>query len=310
MMNRFKQIKSGWKQIIENPFKSVLSPLISTSKKVLEGVAVITKKASFKIPRFVYYLRIWLLMSKNSFSVWLVRRKLLFFFLLGKLLRFGFFTAFLYFLIKGADNLAGYNINQTIFFFLTFNVIDILAQFLFREVYRFRPLVVSGDFDLFLTKPMSALFRALMGGADVIDLITIPPLFAAVIYVGGMLNPSVLDTTYYIMLIINGLLIAAAFHIAVLSLGIITLEIDHTIMIYRDLTNLGRFPVDIYRQPLKGILTYLVPVGLMITLPVKALMGLVSPQGVFFSFVLGAILFFVSLRFWRFALARYTSASS
>ena len=262
------------------------------------------------VKRFSYYLRIWFLMTKNSFLVMLMQKKLLLMFLTGKVLRFGFFTLFLFFLVKGSEQLAGYTINQTVFFFLTFNLVDILAQFLYREVYRFRPLVVSGDLDLVLAKPMSTLFRVLMGGADVIDLITIPPLIAAVVYVGGILNPSILHTTFYILLIINGLLIATAFHIAVLSLGILTLEIDHTIMIYRDLGNLGRLPIDIYKQPLRGLLTYIVPVGIMITLPAKALMGLVGSVGVFSSFVLGGVLLSVSMRFWNFALKNYTSASS
>ena len=262
------------------------------------------------IKRLSYYFKIWLTMSKNSFMIMLTQKKLFAMFLLGKILRFGFFAAFLFFLVKGADSLAGYSINQTIFFFLTFSVVDILAQFLYREVYRFRPLVVSGDLDLVLTKPISALFRVLMGGADVIDLVTIPPLIAAVVYVGGLLNPSTSQILFYSLLIINGLLIATAFHIAVLSLGIITLEIDHTIMIYRDMSNLGRLPVDIYRQPFRGVLTYIVPVGIMITLPAKALMGLVSPAGILLSFALGGVLLFASMRFWNFALMHYTSASS
>ena len=231
-------------------------------------------------------------------------------FIIGKLLRFGFFLAFIYFLLKGTNTLAGYNLNQTLFFFLTFNLVDVVAQFLFREVYRFRPLVVSGSFDLVLTKPISALFRSLMGGADVLDLVTIPPLILAVYLVGRGLGPSPTHVLFYVLLTINGLLLATAFHIAVISLGIITLEIDHTIMIYRDITNLGRFPIDIYKQPLQGILTYLIPVGIMITLPAKALMGLVSPLGVLLSFTVGVAAVLVSIRFWNFALTKYTSASS
>lgn len=262
------------------------------------------------IKRFLYYLKIWWMMSKNAFLTMLAHRVGVVVFLFGKILRFAFFVAFIYFLLIKTETLAGYTLNQTIFFFLTFNVVDILAQFLFREVYRFRPLVVSGSFDLVLLKPISALFRSLMGGADILDLITIPPLIFAVIYVGRMLNPTMLHTMYYTLLILNGLLIATAFHIAVISLGIITLEINHTIMIYRDLTNLGRFPIDIYKQPLKGVLTYLVPVGIMISLPAKAFIGLVSPYGVLGSFALGCGMFILSLRFWKFALKHYTSASS
>lgn len=269
-----------------------------------------SKFQTSKIKRLGYYLKIWLMMSKNSFMVMLSNKKLFAVFLIGKLLRFGFFAAFLYFLVIGADRLAGYTVSQTIFFFLTFNVVDILAQFLFREVYRFRPLVVSGDLDLVMSKPMSTLFRVLMGGADVIDLVTIPPLIAAVVYVAGLLNPLPIQTMLYVLLILNGLIIATAFHVGVLSLGIITLEIDHTIMIYRDLGNLGRLPIDIYKQPLRGILTYLVPVGIMITFPAKAFMGLVTPAGVILSFTLGGILLFASMKFWNFALKQYTSASS
>lgn len=257
-----------------------------------------------------YYLKIWWMLTRDSFSAVLGARVALLFFLTGKVLRFGFFIGFLYFLIQGTKSLAGYNSNQAIFFFLTFNVVDILAQFFFREVYRFRPKIVSGDFDLTLVKPANALFISLLGGADIIDFITIPPLVIATWYVGALLNPGVLRAAFYILLILNGLLIATAFHIAVLALAIITLEIDNTIMIYRDLTSFGRFPVDIYKQPIAGILTYLIPVGIMITFPAKALMGLLSTAGILISLMIGVITIFIALKFWNFALTKYTSASS
>jgi len=256
------------------------------------------------------YLKVWWLMSKNAFLSMLMNRLGALVFLFGKILRFGFFIAFIVFLLKGTNTLAGYNLNQTLFFFLTFNLVDIVTQFLYREVYRFRPLVVSGGFDLVLTKPINALFRSLMGGADILDLITIPPLIVAVYFLGMSLNPTLVQIFLYLLLLINGLLIATAFHIAILSLGIITLEIDHTIMIYRDLTNLGRFPVDIYKQPLRGILTYLIPVGLMVTFPAKALMGLLNPRVTLLSLAFGTICLFVSLKFWNYALTKYSSASS
>ena len=136
------------------------------------------KSSSSELPgkynRLKYYLKIWLIMSRNSFLVVLSKKLLLFMFLLGKLLRFAFFILFLVYAVRGAGGLAGYSVNQTIFFFLTFNIIDVINQFLFREVYRFRNLVTSGDLDLIMVKPMKPLFRVLMGGTDVIDMITIP----------------------------------------------------------------------------------------------------------------------------------------
>lgn len=260
--------------------------------------------------KLIKYFRIWWLMSRNSFMNVLFQRMAFMIFLVGKVLRFLMFFGFLFFLLKGTKNLAGYNLNQTIFFFLTFNFVDVVAQFLFREVYRFRPLVVNGGFDLVLTKPMSALFRVLMGGADVVDLATIPPLIFAIYWVGNLFHPTPLQLVLFLFLLFNGLLIATAFHIAVLGLGIITLEIDHSIMIYRDLSSLGRLPIDIYKEPLKSVLTFLVPVGIMVTLPAKALMGLVSPLGALASSLIGILGIILAVRFWKFALTKYASASS
>jgi len=284
-------------------FKKWIPKVILVSKTLF----VLSKKS---IKSFIFYFKIWLLMSKNSFLGVLTQKKVLLIFLFGKILRFIFFIVFLLFIIKGVNNLAGYSTNQTIFFFLSFSVVDTISQFLFREVYRFRSQIVTGDFDLVLSKPISALFRVLLGGADVMDFITIPPLFAATYYVGSLLNPDVNQVILYLLLILSALIISAGFHILVMSLGIITLEIDHTMMIYRDLSSMGRFPIDIYQKPLRGILTYFIPIGIMMTLPTKALIGLVNIKGAFISFIIAFFIMFLSLRFWNFALRKYSSASS
>src|SRR3989304_8077517 len=215
------------------------------------------------------YFKVWWMMSKNAFIQVLINKFGASVFLIGKILRFAFFIAFLVFLLRGTQNLAGYNLNQTIFFFLTFNLVDVLGQFLYREVYRFRPLIVSGGFDLVLIKPISPLFRSLMGGADILDFFTIPPLIFAVVVVGGTLAPSLAATSYYILLVINGLILATAFHIAVISLGIITLEIDHTIMIYRDLRKIGVQTVFLLADAYARLDGAQMLLRIMITLPAK-----------------------------------------
>jgi ABC-2 type transport system permease protein len=308
--NYVKKIGRIFSEVITSLSKVVSYKAKSYMISFLYKIGDFVVRVPERLTRLSYYLKIWIHMSKNSFLIYLNQKKIFAIFLVGKLLRFVIFVAFLYFLVSGSGNLAGYNVDQVMFFFLTFNFVDIVSQFLFREVYRFRPLVVSGDLDLIMTKPMSSLFRVLMGGADIIDLATIPPLIAAMWYVGGKLNPTDSQVVLYLLLLANGMIIATAFHIAVLAFGIITLEIDHTIMIYRDLTNLGKLPIDIYKEPLRGTLTYLVPVGIMISLPVKTFLGVVRFGWVLPSFLLGSVMLFLSLRFWNYSLKRYSSASS
>ncbi|MBX4205671.1 ABC-2 family transporter protein [Candidatus Microgenomates bacterium] len=269
-----------------------------------------TLQSGRKMNKLKYYLKIWWMMSKNAFLMVLSQRLGFSIFLIGKLVRFFFLYIFLVFLLKGTGSLAGYDSKQIIFFFLTFYFIDSVSQFLYREVYRFRPQVVSGSFDMTLTKPISALFRSLAGGADVIDLTFIPIILFALTSVGISLHPTFISVILYVFLIVNSLMIATAFHIAILATGILTLEIDNMTMIYRDLITLGRFPIEIYKQPLRAAITYIIPLGIMFTFPGKALINALSWKGILISLVVGILAIYLSKAFWRYSLKRYTSASS
>lgn len=231
--------------------------------------------------------------------------------LIGKLLRFAFFFFFLVIIISKTNTIAGYSFWQIIFFFATFNLIDTAAQLFMREVYRLRSYVVSGEFDYFLSKPVSPLFRALLGGSDILDL---PMLFLSIAFVVlaavQMEAISFIRVLLYIILTINAFFIAVSFHIAVVALGVLTTEIDNALWMYRDLTAMGRLPIDIYREPLRGILTFVIPVGIMITFPSKALMGFLSIQAVAIALLISVMLLYGSYKFWQYAIRHYSSASS
>ncbi|MBI4100513.1 ABC-2 family transporter protein [Candidatus Microgenomates bacterium] len=250
-------------------------------------------------------------MTTASLSVSLISRFGAAFFFTGKILRFIFFFIFLLLLTSQTKIIAGYNLWQVAFFFLTFNLIDSLTQFFLREVYRFRLLVVSGNFDLVLVKPINPLFRVLAGGADILDLLSLPPLIIFLIYAAGKLGPLALENIFlYLLLVFNAFLISIAFHTLVAAIGVLTTEVDNTIMLYRDLSNMGRLPIDIYREPIRGFLTFVVPIGVMVTFPAKAIMNLLSFNLVLVALVLGITFFGVSLWFWKFSLRHYSSASS
>lgn len=257
------------------------------------------------------YFNVWIKLTGASFQNFFVSRIGAILFLFGKVLRFVFFFLFLVLLVSKTQVFAGYNLWQVILFYLTFNFVDSATQMVFREVYRFRQQVVSGNFDLILMKPVNSLFRVLFGGADLLDMITLLPF---IIFVGiaayNIPGLTFMGVITYILLVANALWIAMSFHIMVLALAILTTEIDHAIMIYRDFTGMGKLPVDIYGEPLRSFVTFVIPVGIMMTYPAKAMMGLLNISGVVFAVFLGAAFFSLSIILWRYALRRYTSASS
>jgi ABC-2 type transport system permease protein len=263
------------------------------------------------VDNFRRNLRVWSIYAQNCFSQTLSHRFIVVIFVAAKLLRIFLFLIFLWFLFKGTSSLGGYRRDQIIFFYLAFQLIDTTAQFFFRAVYNFRSLVISGDLDLVLIKPIDPLTRVLWGGPDVLDLITLVPMYVATIWFAVVtLHPSPVNWLGFIILSINSLIIAAALHVVVLGLGVITLSVDHFVLIYRDFTSLMRIPVDLYVEPVRSFLTFIIPVGLMMTFPARMLMGLLSPLWIGVSLLFAVVALIFALRFWRFCLTRYQSTGS
>ena len=256
-------------------------------------------------------LRIILIYYTNALQKQLVNLPIVTMFILSKLIRYGMFLVFLFLLMSGVKNIGGYSREQMVIFYLAFNIIDTTSQLLFREVYFFRPLIISGNFDMVLTKPFNPLIRVLLGGPDFIDAGILIILIGTLVFfmrnLAG-LNGSALF--YFCLMILNSLLIAAALHIVVLGIGILTLSVDHLVMIYRDITSLVRIPVDLFTNPLRSIITFVIPVGIMFTFPVKSLLGLLSWEMMVVSFAIGIGGLFLAFRFWKYSLTQYQSASS
>jgi ABC-2 type transport system permease protein len=232
-------------------------------------------------------------------------------FLLGKLLRYVFFLLFLMLLLSRTKVIVGYPLWQLMLFYATFNLLDTLPQFFFRNVYRFRQQILNGYFDNMLLKPLPSLFQPLFGGSDILDLFMLFLAAGFIMYAGiqsGHATP--LHVFLYLLLICNSFVIALGLHIFVLGIGILSTAVDNTVMLYRDLTQMGRLPIEVYQEPLRGLITFIIPIGIMMTYPVKALLGLLSVQGIILAMVFGTGMLFVSLRFWQYALRHYISIST
>lgn len=259
----------------------------------------------------IRYIKLWALMALYTSQVSFQSRFGAVFFLFGKILRFGLFLIFLLAISGKVQKVSGFSLWEMILFYATFNLIDTFAQLVLREVYRFRSYVVSGDFDYFLVKPVSPLFRSLFGGSDILDL---PVLLFSVFFIvfSALKIPTISwsGIVSFFILIIIAHLIALSFHIFVLAMGILTTEVDNTLWLYRDLTQMGRIPVDVYREPIRTFITFFIPIGVMITFPAKALIGILSFQFILISAIIGFTLLFLTSKFWKFALEKYSSASS
>lgn len=254
------------------------------------------------------YLIIWLRTSLASVQGMLTHRGGAVLFLAGKWLRFGLFIFLLQILHQRLARLDSYSFEQLLTFFLVFNLVDLVPQIFFRGIYWFRNQVVSGEFDFVLLAPMNALFRIMTQSTDILDV----PLLALVVVLlawqpinwwsgAGMMG---------LVLLVSGLVVVTAIHIGVAALGVVTTEVDHTMMMYRDIAQMARFPVDIYTDWLRHGLTFVIPVAVAFTWPAKAFLGLLSWPVAGAGVAIAVIAMGAALKLWHYALKQYASASS
>ncbi len=258
------------------------------------------------------YTRIWIQLLKNSFSSTLSNRIDSASYFFGKLIRFGFFWLLIISIFNFTETFAGYSTYQVLFFFLTFNLIDILGQIFFRGIYLFSSDVRKGNFDFTLTKPVPALFLTMSRLIDLLDIIFILPIVGLLVYAGIQLPVTITigAILVYLFLVLLATVLSFTFHVIIAAATIWSFENENFIWLYREAMTLGRLPPDIFPVLLQYILTYGIPIIVMIAYPVNALFGLLSVGDMLFAGVITLLFIAVSLVLWKIALRSYSSASS
>ncbi len=258
------------------------------------------------------YFYVWLQFAKNAWQETFVNRASNILFMIGKMFRLGMSLLFLFLIRENIETFAGYTSDQMVVFFLTYQMLDLVSQVLYRGVYIFSNIVRSGEFDFLLSKPINPLFRALTGKPDINDFFFLIPNALLFLYILSILNIEISLTSllWFVILMLNAFLIITALHILVLVVGVLTTEVDGVIWIYRDLNHMGRFPVTIYMKPLRSILFFLVPIGMMITVPTEILLGISPTYHLGIVFLVGFGSLITSLKIWNWSLKKYSGVGS
>ena len=262
------------------------------------------------------YIVVWLRLSHMSLLMQLTNCYSSFGWLLGKIIRLFFFFILMFVLFKKIDNVLGFSSRQIVICFLTCNVIDITVQMLLRGLYMIGRDIRDGDFDFYLLHPISPLFRVASNSVDFLDFLMLIPTFIVCSFFVRqelLIQPLQQQFTYligYILLCINGLIIAICLHVIIASITVKTQQMENTIWLYRDVAGLGRFPIQIYNFFMEIFLTFVIPIALMTTYPMLMLSGSLQVHHIFILFLVTTSFVWLSIKMWHMGLKNYCSVSS
>lgn len=259
------------------------------------------------------YARVWLKLTTQQFQQQIGNaRGAAILFIFGKLFRLATAFVMVYLIVGRAKLIAGYSLEQAIFILALFNFVSSATQMFMRGIYMFKQKVQDGTFDFYLLNPLSELFYSLFSFTDPMDLLLIIPYGGIVVWAwlgtGFALTFPLVLGIIFIMTIVA--VMEVSWHIIMLGIGIRYLEVDNTIMLYRDLERMAAFPISMYGNFGSAFLTYVLPFALMATIPANLVFGLFNPW-----YLIGfAILAFIQYKFarwyWKISLLEYSSASS
>lgn len=223
-----------------------------------------------------------------------------------------FFLMILLVVYRNTNTVAGWGRGDAFVLAATVFVMNAIAQAFFLSIQEIPQQVRQGTLDFVITKPIDTQFwvSTRKFNFDQIGTLIAGLVMVALGVFSAHLHPGPLQWLAYIVLVFSSLVIFYSFILMLMTTGIWLVRVDNLWVLGESLTQISRYPIDIYGSTMARFFTFAVPLAFIATIPSNQLRSGFNPTMLGLG-VLWAVVFFTLARlFWRFALRHYTSASS
>ena len=211
------------------------------------------------------------------------------------------------------DRLAGWSQSEVFVLIGTFQLLTGIKATLLDPNLAWFPGrgIREGALDTYLLQPAPSLFLASFASAA--PLASVQALLGLGVVVLGASTaghpPGPLGVVAWLLLVVVGAATAWALSVllACLAFWAPRLELE---VFYGAAWQLGRYPVEVYRRPLRLVLTYVLPLALVATVPAAALLRAPSPTTLLAAAGVGGLAILLATVTWHLGLRRYTGATS
>ena len=169
-----------------------------------------------------------------------------------------------------------------------------------------------GTLDFLLTKPADA--QLLVSVREFRPWLTIDVLIGAILVVIGVAQlptrPDPVDALAFAAALVVGAVLVYCFWLFVTTCAFWVIRMDEIHDLFEGLYQSGRWPVTIYPSWLRISLTFLVPIGLAITIPAEAVTSRLAPEALAGAAAFALLLVLATRWFFRRGVRAYSGASS
>ena len=218
----------------------------------------------------------------------------------------------LYAMFDNAASVGGWSFSEALTLYGVFMIFEALIDILmYPNLNKLPEYIRTGNLDFYLLKPISAQF---MVSFRYLSMWMLPQLLLGLALVGyGMARAEQLGLMAVVTalgLLFCGAVIVYAVWFMLTTTAFWLVKVANISELFYAFFTAGRFPVTAFPVWARFLLTFVVPIAFITTVPASAAVGRLTPQAVAGSVVMASLLFVLSRLFWRYAVANYTSASS
>lgn len=210
-------------------------------------------------------------------------------------------------------DLAGWTLPQVLALLGVYNFMyGLIGALIAPNMRRLMEDVRRGTLDFALLKPVDSQFLVSARQFVVWRLTDMLIGLGLALYAAARLTHqfSLREALLFPVMLVCGAVIVYSFWLILTTTSFWFTRIENIEMIFWNLFEAGRYPIDVYPLYIRNLLTFALPLAFITTLPARALGGGVEVGTLVLALVLAVMMAAVSAWFWRFGLRRYGSASS
>jgi len=211
------------------------------------------------------------------------------------------------------DSLAGWRPPELLAIVGVYTLVSGLTQLVIRpSLARFMEDVRLGTLDFMLTKPVDGQVLVSMRQIEVWKLVDVVVglvvLAVAIAQLGASVGAA--EAVAFLVALLAGVTIIYSFLLILATCAFWFVRLDNILNIFQSMYEAGRWPIGIYPPWLRGMLTFLVPIGFAITVPTEGLVGRLASPNMLGAIALAVALPLIARVFWKIGVRHYSGASA
>ncbi len=210
------------------------------------------------------------------------------------------------------QNIAGWSYFESLLVLASYMIVEGAVWMLFGQMGAIKNLIQRGSLDSLLIKPIDTQLLVSAWRGDLEDVSRIFTGLGVLVYALSNLDLSLefilVNSVFYFFLIINAITIAYSFALFLQTMSFWLIKGYSLTNIQDSILSVSKFPTDIFfNKIVRLVFTFAVPIAFISTVPAK-----IFSEGFNFiflleSFAIASLFFWLSRKFWLYALRKYIS---